>query len=140
MRTILIIEDDHQTAVNLAGFLESGGYKAVSVEDGMEGLTMIKFLKPDVVIVDLMLPGMDGLDLIRRIRENVYLKNKMVLVISGTFTRVYTGGRVAGMDADAVFSKPFSMKKIPPVIERFFTPKARRKGGAEKRGRRVTRR
>ncbi len=127
MKTILIIEDDVDTAGILANFLDRKGFKAVSVEDGLEGLTLIKFLKPDVVIVDLMLPGMDGRQLIHRIRENIYTRHKMVMVISGTFTRTYAGGKVKDIDADSVFSKPLALKKIHRSILRFFSkPKGKK--------------
>lgn len=121
MKTILVIEDDAGTAEVLTRFLGSRDCRAVSVDDGLEGLTMIKFLKPDVIIVDLKLPGMNGRQLIRRIRENIYMRNKMVIVISGTFSRVYAGGKAKDLAADAVFSKPFSLRKIEKSIKRFFT-------------------
>jgi DNA-binding response OmpR family regulator len=120
MRTVLIIEDDSGTAEVLTRFLERKGFRAVSVENGLEGLTLIKFLKPAVIIVDLLLPGMDGRQLIRRIRQDIYMRDKMVLVISGTFSRSYCGGKVRGLAADAVFSKPFSLRKIGASIGKFF--------------------
>ena len=105
MKTILIIEDDPDAVDMLTAFLEKKGEKVVSAENGIDGLTMIKFLKPDVIILDLMIPGMDGKSLVVKMRENVYMKNKMIIVISGMFTQHYNGETIQDLDVQAVFSK-----------------------------------
>ena len=117
MRTILVIEDDSDAIEMLTAFLEKFGYKVVGTENGLDGLTMIKFLKPDVIIVDLKIPGMDGKQLIKQIRENVYMKGKMVVVMSGKFKEDYNGETVPDLDAQAVFSKPISLKKMQKLYE-----------------------
>jgi CheY-like chemotaxis protein len=117
MRTILVIEDDNDAVEMLTSFLQKFGYQVVGTGNGLEGLTMIKFLKPDVIIVDLKIPGMDGRNLIKKIRENVYMKGKMVVVISGKFKEDYNGEAIPEIDAQAVFSKPVSLKKMQKLYE-----------------------
>jgi DNA-binding response OmpR family regulator len=127
MRTILIIEDDSDAVEMLSAFLEKFNYKVAGAENGIVGLTMIKFLKPHVIIVDLAMPGMDGADLIKKIRENIYMKEKMIVVISGRFKEDYNGETVPELDAQAVFSKPLSLKKMQKLyetVEGFYASKA----------------
>ena len=124
MKTILIIEDDPDAVDMLTAFLEKKGEKVVSAENGIDGLTMIKFLKPDVIILDLMIPGMDGKSLVVKMRENVYMKNKMIIVISGMFTQHYNGETIQDLDVQAVFSKPVNLKKLYTAIEGFSTKPA----------------
>lgn len=122
MKTILLIEDDSDAAEMLAAFLEKKNYKVVAVENGIDGLSMIKFLKPDAIIVDLMIPGMDGKNLIALLRENIYMKDRLIIVISGMFTQEYTGERIDSLDVQAVFSKPINLKKLQETLESHFTP------------------
>ncbi|MFH0920296.1 MAG: response regulator [Fibrobacterota bacterium] len=119
LKTILIIEDDPDAVEMLTVFFEKKGDKVVSAENGIDGLTMIKFLKPDVIILDLMIPGMDGKSLVSRMRENIYMKDKMIIVISGMFTQHYTGETIQDLDVQAVFSKPVNLKKLYASIEGF---------------------
>lgn len=69
MPRILIVEDDSivRQAVRLG--LRHQGHEVVAVETGEEGLEQLRAVRPDVVVLDLMLPGMSGLDVCRRIRE-----------------------------------------------------------------------
>lgn len=122
-KVVFIIEDDPDTIEMLTAFLEKKNYRVVSADNGTVGLTMIKFLKPDVIVVDLMLPGIDGKELVRRIRDNVYMKDKMVAIMSGMFTEKHEGEKVRGIPADAVFSKPVNLKKLDARIRAFYKVK-----------------
>jgi DNA-binding response OmpR family regulator len=125
MRTILVIEDDADAVDMLSAFLAKFDYKVAGANNGIDGLTMIKFLKPDVIIVDLKIPGMDGKSLIKEIRDNVYMQGKMIVVISGKFREDHCGAVLRDLDAQAVFSKPLSIKKMQrlyEVIEGFYAP------------------
>jgi DNA-binding response OmpR family regulator len=129
MRTILVIEDDTDAVDMLSIFLEKFDYKVAGTGNGIDGLTMIKFLKPDVIIVDLKIPGMDGKNLIKQIRENVYMKGRMVVVISGRFKEDHNGETIPELDAQAVFSKPLTLKKMQKLyetIESFYAAPAAR--------------
>ncbi|OGJ90951.1 MAG: hypothetical protein A2268_09935 [Candidatus Raymondbacteria bacterium RifOxyA12_full_50_37] len=119
-RVVLVIEDDASASEMLTHFLERKNCRVATSENGLIGLTMIKFLKPDVIITDLMIPGLDGRVLVERIRENIYMKGKMVVVVSGMFTERYNGERIHDIDADAVFSKPVNLARLHAAIERYY--------------------
>jgi two-component system response regulator MprA len=105
---ILIIEDDDQILKILRRSLVYEGYQVDTAADGEEGLNQLRDNKPALVILDWMLPGMDGLEVCRRIRE---LGNQPVLMLTAKDT---LEDRVQGLDAgaDDYLIKPFELDEL----------------------------
>ncbi|OGJ90870.1 MAG: hypothetical protein A2268_09510 [Candidatus Raymondbacteria bacterium RifOxyA12_full_50_37] len=114
-RNILIVEDNKNLCELMSEILNECDV-TVAV-DGIYGLKIAKIKIPDIVIIDLNLPRMNGHEMIRKIKEDPKLKNMVLVVISGTFNQLYVGEKVQGIDADAVFSKPLEMPKFKQWIE-----------------------
>ncbi len=108
MRTLLVVEDERPLAETLRFNLEMEGYRVRTAEDGIEGLSMARALQPDLVLLDLMLPRMDGLDVLRGIRET---SQAPVLLLTA---RTSESDRVRGLDlgADDYITKPFSLAEL----------------------------
>ena len=108
MRTLLVVEDEGPLAETLRFNLEMEGYRVRTAEDGIEGLSMARALQPDLVLLDLMLPRMDGLDVLRGIRET---SQAPVLLLTA---RTSEADRVRGLDlgADDYITKPFSLAEL----------------------------
>ncbi len=108
MRTLLVVEDERPLAETLRFNLEMEGYRVRTAEDGIEGLSMARALQPDLVLLDLMLPRMDGLDVLRGIRET---SQAPVLLLTA---RTSEADRVKGLDlgADDYIAKPFSLAEL----------------------------
>ena len=70
MATILVIDDDLDLQQMLRLMLQRGGYKVVTTGDGPDGLAKAKALRPDMAIVDVMMPGMNGYQVVRKMRED----------------------------------------------------------------------
>ena len=70
MKTILIVEDDKKTTSLVALYLEKEGFNAMVAHDGLEGLALAKRHNPILVILDLMLPKLDGWEVCRQLRRN----------------------------------------------------------------------
>ena len=68
--TIIVIEDDHQIRRVVEGYLQQAGYQVLSAANGVSGLSLIQQKKPALVILDLMLPGLDGWEITRRLRTS----------------------------------------------------------------------
>ncbi|MXV79867.1 MAG: response regulator transcription factor [Chloroflexi bacterium] len=107
-RTLLVVEDERPLAETLRFNLEMEGYRVRTAEDGVEGLSMARALQPDLVLLDLMLPRMDGLDVLRGIREQ---SQAPVLLLTA---RTSEADRVRGLDlgADDYITKPFSLAEL----------------------------
>ncbi|MCE5217909.1 response regulator transcription factor [bacterium] len=106
--TVVIVEDDPGIAESVAYTLGQEGFRTISAADGPTGLAEALAGQPDLVILDLMLPGMDGLDVFRALR-----KHSTVPVIMLT-AKASESDRVAGieMGADDYIVKPFYMREL----------------------------
>jgi putative two-component system response regulator len=104
--TVLVVEDDAANRVLLTRLLERAGYRPVTADDGPSGLAAAIELAPDVVLLDVVLPGMDGLEICRRLRADPRTVALPVVLLTG---RTSVDDVVAGLDAgaDDFLSKPF---------------------------------
>ncbi|MBC8334698.1 MAG: response regulator transcription factor [Anaerolineales bacterium] len=106
--TILIVEDEPKIARLARDYLEKNGYRVLVAGDGDSGLAMARREKPDLLVLDLMLPGMDGLDVCRAIRRESDLPIIMLTA------RAEETDRLIGLElgADDYISKPFSPREL----------------------------
>lgn len=118
---IVLIEDEADIADLLKLQAEIEGYKMISESDGLNGYQTIEKEKPDLVVLDLMLPGMSGLDVCRKMKGHPDLKNIPVIMISAKSEEVDV---VVGLElgADDYVTKPFSPKilfsRVKAVLRR----------------------
>ena len=112
-QTILVIEDEPQIVAVVRGYLTKAGFEVISATDGRTGLLMAQQQKPDLVILDLMLPLMDGLDVARAIRRNrdPLVANVALIMLTA---RVEESEKLIGLElgADDYITKPFSPREL----------------------------
>lgn len=113
MKKILVIEDDLNIAELQRDYLQMSGYKVDIVQDGKLGLQNALGGEYDLIIVDLMLPGMDGYEIIKAIRE----KREMPLIIVSARSEDIDKIRGLGLGADDYISKPFSLAELTARIK-----------------------
>ena len=109
MTRVLVIEDSHDLAEGLRYNLELEGYAVKVADDGNAGLSLAREWDPDLVILDLMLPGMDGYQVLRSIRGDG--RQTPVLILSA---RGEEADKVRGfqLDADQYVTKPFGLIEL----------------------------
>lgn len=112
-QTILLIEDEPQIVAILRGYLTQAGFEVMTADDGRTGLFMARQQTPDLVILDLMLPGMDGLDVARAIRQDRDPQVAAVPLLMLT-ARVEEADKLIGLElgADDYITKPFSPREV----------------------------
>ena len=130
-RTILIIEDEQKINDILAFSLGKDGYKTLSAFDGVKGLEMALKENPDLILLDVMLPGMDGFEVCRKVREKsqvpkidgygvceVIRKRSQVPIIMLT-AREDEVDKVLGLElgADDYITKPYSMRELTARVK-----------------------
>jgi two-component system alkaline phosphatase synthesis response regulator PhoP len=110
---ILVVEDEVSIQTIVRTYLESSGYTVTVVDNGPDALTQALQLQPDVVILDLNLPGMDGMEVAARLREesDVYI---LMLSARGEETDRVAGLRIG---ADDFLTKPFSPRELVARVE-----------------------
>ena len=111
--SVLIVEDDKNIADLLQMYLEKEGYAVTTAADGGQGLTKFRAIKPDLVLLDLMMPIMDGWSVCKAIREE---SQTPVIMLTA---KGETDDKVAGLKsgADDYITKPFEMKEVLARIE-----------------------
>ena len=106
--TVLIVEDDLDTVKLVGLYLQRDGHKVLTARDGVEGLQLAREARPDLVVLDLMLPRLSGTGVCRVLRDET--KVPIVMLTA----RVEEKDRLAGLDlgADDYVTKPFSPKEL----------------------------
>lgn len=119
----ILIVDDEEHIVELLKFnLEVKGYKVLCAYDGVEGFNLAKEEKPDLVLLDLMLPGIDGIEVCRRMKSDSELKKTPVIMLTA---KNLEQDKIKGLEigADDYMTKPFSVKelmaRVKAVLRRF---------------------
>jgi PAS domain S-box-containing protein len=114
---ILIVDDNRMLLSVLADFLESQNYRTIKIHSGRELLAGISNLRPDLILMDVQMPGMDGLETIRRIRaeQNSAIATTPIIAVTAL---VMTGDRERCLEAGAneYISKPMNFEKLVAVI------------------------
>ncbi len=111
MQRILIVEDEHDIA-DLIGFnLQRAGYEVLKAHDGISGTQIALRERPDLLILDLMLPGRDGYSVFRELRRDPRTASLPVIMLTA---RAQTEDRIQGLEAgaDDYLTKPFSPKEL----------------------------
>jgi CheY-like chemotaxis protein len=126
---VIMVVDDSQTVRNImALILNRSGYRSIRISSAMEALHTLTELIPDLIFLDITLPGMDGLDVCKIIKENPRTKQVPVVMLSGNnevFDKVM--GRLAG--ASDYITKPFEPESILMCIQSFLGQKSSHKEG-----------
>ena len=111
MSKILIVEDDPDIRELLRFNLEKAGYTIFLAEDGEKALTLARKHSPDIVLLDLMLPGMDGLEVCRTLKKDPELQRIPIIMVTAKGEEM---DRVVGLElgADDYVVKPFSLREV----------------------------
>jgi len=111
--SVLVVEDDQNIRELLQMYLEKEGYAVTTADDGQQGLEKYRAIRPDLVLLDLMMPGLDGWAVCRAIRADSQTPIIMLTAKSET------DDKVAGLKtgADDYITKPFEMKEVLARIE-----------------------
>ena len=113
---ILIVEDEKDIRDLIIYALQAKGYETISADDGEKALKMLKENKPDLVILDWMLPSVSGLEICRNIRRDENIKNIPIIMLTAKITE---DDKILGLDsgADDYITKPFSTAELSSRVK-----------------------
>ena len=115
--SILIVDDDPRLLHIVAMYLGIEGYDVVIAANGEDGLAEVGKQRPDLIILDIMMPGIDGIEACRRIRANAATAQTPVLMFSA-LSEEAEAARLAG--ADGMLPKPFNLPALAEAVKTFF--------------------
>lgn len=111
MKKILIVDDEPNIVMSLEYTFKKSGYEVFIARDGKEALDIAKANFPDLVILDIMMPMVDGYATLEQIKKDDNLKHTKVVFLSAK-NKESDIGKGMSLGADAYLTKPFSIKKI----------------------------
>ena len=116
-KTILIIEDNRGIQISLMDELESEGYRVYTAGDGKEGFALVHEKNPDLIILDIMLPGMDGYEVCKQLRSKGNTTPIIMLTVKNKEI-----DKVLGLElgADDYVTKPFSVRELSARVKTIF--------------------
>ena len=107
-RRILVVEDDPKTADIVGRYLERDGYQVLTAYEGVQGLKLAREEKPDLVVLDLLLPGVTGLEVCRTLRR----ESDVPIIMLTALTSEYDKLQGLDLGADDYVTKPFSPREL----------------------------
>lgn len=114
MKKVLVVEDHHDTSFLLCRLLKTEGYDVEHAIDGMVGLNAAASAPPDLIVTDIQMPRMDGIEMIRRIRGSEDISGTPIIVMSAYGKRVIDDALDAG--ADGFVEKPIDLNTFLETV------------------------
>jgi two-component system, OmpR family, alkaline phosphatase synthesis response regulator PhoP len=111
MKTILVVDDEPAISQIARDYLERAGFRVITTGDGTSALRLARAERPALLVLDLMLPGMDGLDVTRALRQDAATRRMPIIMLTA---RVEETDRLVGLElgADDYITKPFSPREL----------------------------
>ena len=118
MTKILCVEDEPQMIDLIKLILETEGYEVVGAEGGQEGLKLMRSEKPDLILLDLMMPEMDGGDVFHHMKEEVELRDIPVIVVTAKAAPIDKVLWINVAKVDDYVTKPFGPRELVESVEK----------------------
>ncbi|ADI63242.1 response regulator transcription factor [Trichormus azollae] len=112
---ILVVDDDLGTRLSISDYLELSGYSVIMADDGQEALAMVEENNPDLIVTDIVMPRLNGYELVRRVRQKAEFRLLPVILLT---ERTKTQERILGYQSgcDLYLPKPFELEELAAAI------------------------
>ena len=114
--TILLVEDTKEVVMMLKDYLELTGYKVFTAQDGMDGLVQARHVKPDLILMDIQMPGMDGFETTRRLRSEPMFRFTPIIGLTA-LAMPQDRERCLEAGMDEYMSKPVNLRALVKIIQ-----------------------
>ncbi|HEX9839974.1 MAG TPA: PAS domain S-box protein [Anaerolineales bacterium] len=117
-QTVLLIEDTNEVIMMIRDYLELAGYQVITARDGVEGITQAQLMHPDLILMDVMMPRMDGLEATRRLRSEPEFEATPIIALTA-LAMPSDRERCISAGMNDYMSKPVNLKELVKTIQRF---------------------
>jgi len=117
MKKILLVDDDRVTLTMMQMILSKGGYEVLTAIDGEEGNEKAQDTNPDLIISDILIPKVDGLELCRRVKQDPPLNHTKVILMSGVYKGATFKVEAKEAGADDFVEKPYGREDLLRRVE-----------------------
>ncbi len=122
---IAIVDDDRVTLAVIEKALILDGFWVYSAKDGEEGLALVKREKPDILISDILMPKIHGVDLCKKVKESQKLKHTRVILMSAVYKKITYKDLIRESGADDFIEKPVDLNTLKGKINKLLKDKNR---------------
>jgi len=123
MYRILIVDDEPNIVLALELLMKKEGYEVHTVDDGERAVLAAKELRPDLILLDIMMPKMDGYEVCQRIRSDALLKDVSIIMLTAKGREVEREKGLA-LGADHYITKPFSTRQVVMKVKEILTARS----------------
>ena len=123
MHRILIVDDEPNIVLALELLMKREGYTVQSVDDGQKAFDAVREFRPDLIILDIMMPKMDGYEVCQRIRADASLKDIFIVMLTARGREVEKEKGLA-LGADYYVTKPFSTRELMMKVKEILARKS----------------
>jgi two-component system phosphate regulon response regulator PhoB len=117
-KTVLIVEDELDMRIFISTLLETSGYRPIMTRDGREGMVKAREISPDLIILDVMMPGEGGVQMYRQLKTDDTLMNIPVILLSGVAKNTFTHYlKMLNTRMECAIPEPSAYLEKPPEAE-----------------------
>jgi DNA-binding response OmpR family regulator len=118
---ILIAEDEPNIVLSLEFLLKESGYDVAVARDGSQAIDLLRTFRPELIVLDVMLPSLDGFEVCRRVREDLATRDTKILMLTAR-GREHEVEKGLAAGANAYMTKPFATKELVKLVAELLRP------------------
>lgn len=117
-KNVMVVEDNEKNRKLVRVVLKAKGYNIIEAATGEEALNLLKNQKPDIILMDIQLPDIDGLTLIKQIKASVITKDIPIIAVTA-YAMKGDEQKILDTGCDAYVSKPINTQELPRIVEKY---------------------
>ena len=117
MKKVLIVDDENNVRRLVAATLSGGDYQILQAKDGIEAMDLIRREHPSVVLLDIQMPGLDGVEVCKQVKADPKLRDTVIVMLTAQ-AQMDARRRATAAGADTFLTKPFSPLQVLEIVER----------------------
>lgn len=117
-KNVMVVEDNEKNRKLMRVVLKAKGYNVIEAATGEEALNILRNQKPDVILMDIQLPGIDGITLIKQIKGTIALKDTPIIAVTA-YAMKGDEEKIMEAGCDAYVSKPINTQELPLIVEKY---------------------
>ena len=117
-KNVMVVEDNEKNRKLMRVVLKAKGYNIIEASTGEEALNLLKNQKPDIILMDIQLPGIDGITLIKQIKGDITTKDIPIIAVTA-YAMKGDEQKILETGCDAYVSKPINTQELPLIVEKY---------------------
>src|SRR3989304_65820 len=117
-KNVMVVEDNEKNRKLMRVVLKAKGYNIIEASTGEEALNLLKNQKPDIILMDIQLPGIDGITLIKQVKGDITTKDIPIIGVYG-YAMKGDAQKILETGCDAYVSKPINTQELPLIVEKY---------------------